>query len=187
VIGSYDVREIEWKPIPGWVGYEVSEFGDVRRAKTGRAIKPWVNGKTRYTFFSLYSRNVKKNIPAHRLVALAFLGLPPSPGYVVAHNDGTRNNNHQSNLRWDTPKGNMADRVEHGTSNRGARNGMSKLNEIDVNAIRKMAQMGIPRSLIADGFGFSRQGVDDIINRRRWRHIQDPAPINYSIDEIVSE
>ncbi len=168
---------LAWRPIPTWPEYEVSEFGDVRRVQggqgtwAGRARSPYINVTTGYPMVDLWRGNKVKKIPIHRLVALAFIGMPPSPRHVVAHNDGSRNNNHWSNLRWATQRENVQDTLEHGTHNRGIRNGQAKLDEICVLAIRRMISLDVPRLVAADGFGITRQAVDDIINRRRWRHL----------------
>ncbi|AXV72811.1 hypothetical protein CJO75_01120 [Ralstonia solanacearum] len=52
----------------------------------------------------------------HRLVALTFLGPPPSRQHEVAHNDGNRANNIVTNLRWATHAENVADTFRHGTA-----------------------------------------------------------------------
>ena len=130
-----------------------------------------MNAKSGYPIVDLWRGNKVKKIPVHRLVAMAFLGLPPTPWHVVAHNDGSRDNNHWSNLRWATQRENMHDTFEHGTHNRGCRNGQARLDEICVLAIRRMVSLDVPRLVAAEGFGISRQAVDDIINQRRWRHL----------------
>lgn len=168
----------EWRTIPNWPEYEVSEEGHVRRAlggrgaRAGRVLKPWRNVQNDYLYVGLWRGNRSKAIPIHRLVAMAFLGAPPTDRHVVAHCDGTRDDNRPWNLRWATQKENMADTVAHGTSNRGRRNGQSKLDEVCVQAIRKMVDMKVPRRIAAEGFGVSRQAVDDIVTRRRWKHFQ---------------
>jgi DNA invertase Pin-like site-specific DNA recombinase len=91
---------------------------------------------------------------------------------VVAHCDGSRDGNQPWNLRWATQRENMADTLQHGTHNRGTRNGRSKLDEVCVLAIRKIHALGIPRREAASGFGVCRQTVDDIINGKRWGHFQ---------------
>lgn len=165
-----------WRPVPGWPEYEVSESGAVRRlaaghgARAGRILKPWRNKQTGYLQVSLWRRNQDHRTTVHRLVAAAFLGAPPSPKHVVAHNDGSRDNNHWVNLRWATQRDNMADTVAHGTHNRGRRNGQAKIDEVCAVAIRRMVAMQVPREVAAEGFGLCRQTVDDIINRRRWGH-----------------
>ena len=168
----------DWRTIPDWPEYEISEDGHVRRAlagkgtRAGRPLKPWTNSQNQYLYVQLWRNNRKKSIPVHRLVANAFLGQPPSKRHVVAHCDGSRDGNHPWNLRWATQRENMADTLQHGTHNRGSRNGQSKLDEVCVLAIRKMHSLGIPRREAATGFGVSRQTVDDIINRKRWGHFQ---------------
>ena len=170
-------EQIEWRPVVDWPEYEVSEFGDVKRVKSyqGRktgVLRPWVSKHTGYMYVSLWRNNRGRNATVHRLVARAFHGEPPSPKHVVAHNDGTRRNNHWTNLRWATLKENAADTFLHGTHNCGSRNGQAKIDEICVKAIHKMIVFGIPRREIAEGFGVARRVVDDIVNGRRWRHVR---------------
>lgn len=167
----------EWRSIPGWPEYDVSEDGRVRRAvggkgaRAGRILKQWRNPQNQYLYVQLWRGNRRTGIPVHRLVAMAFLGRPPSDRHVVAHEDGTRDVNHPWNLRWATQRENVGDTVRHGTHNRGSRNGQAKIDEVCALAIRKMHAMGIPRREAAVGFGLSRQAVDDIINGKRWRHV----------------
>jgi hypothetical protein len=168
----------EWRPVPGRPEYEVSEFGDVRRVKGGKGARsghlrrPWINKQTGYAQVCLWRNNRGTKTTVHRLVALAFLGEPPSVDHVVAHNDGRRLNNHWSNLRWATLQENAADTFLHGTHNRGSRNGQAKIDEVCVSAIRKMHSMQIPRRVTAEGFGLCRQTIDDILNGKRWRHVR---------------
>ena len=167
----------EWRPMPGWPEYEVSGEGHIRRvmaargALSGRILKSWTNCQTGYLQVDLWRCNRQHKATVHRLVALAFLGAPPTPDHVVAHLDGGRQNNHWTNLAWTTQRENMAHTVAHGTHNRGTRNGQAKLDEVCVTAIRKMAEMGIPRRIAAEGFGVCRQTVDAIANGKRWRHV----------------
>lgn len=167
-----------WRPVPSWPEYEVSESGAVRRlatghgARAGRMLKPWRNKQTGYLQISLWRGNQDHRTTVHRLVATTFLGEAPSPKHVVAHNDGSRDNNHWANLRWATQRDNMADTVKHGTHNRGSRNGQAKIDEVCAVAIRKMIAMRVPRAVAAEGFGLCRQAVDDIVNGRCWRHVQ---------------
>lgn len=168
---------LEWRPIPGWPEYEVSAQGDVRRvqggrgAQSGRILRPWINAATGYRQVSLWRHNQHHRMTVHRLVALGFHGEPTIAGAVVAHNDGNRLNNCWNNLRWATQAENVADTLIHGTHNRGTRNGQARLDEISVKAIRRMVSAHVPRSFAAEGFGICRQSVDDIVNRKRWRHV----------------
>jgi len=184
-------EDVEWRNIPGIEEYQISDLGQVRRikkahgAKTGRHLAAWINKQTGYPSVSMHINNKRVNETIHKLVALAFLGLPPSGKHVVAHNDGSKTNNHWTNLRWDTPKGNMADTLIHGTHNRGSNNGQSKLDAFTVKVIRRLVMAKIPHSFIAREFGICRQTVGDIKNRRRWAHLPDPTPMKYSNGDLV--
>lgn len=123
----------EWRPIPGYDGYEASDLGRVR--SVNRYVTQIGRGGKSYRRF-LVGRILRQSIPdgyprvvpgakhrgthVHILVMLAFRG-PPPPGYWVAHNDGVKENVRLSNLRYDTPSGNHMDKVKHGTDNRGDR------------------------------------------------------------------
>jgi len=123
----------EWRAIPGAEGYEVSSIGEVRsipRIKrhsryglaryAGRMLRPAPNADG-------YPRvNIGgKHCFVHVLVLRAFVGECP-PGMQACHSDGNRANPSLDNLRWDTPKANVADRRAHGTYQYGRRNPCSR-------------------------------------------------------------
>lgn len=148
-----------WREISGWPDYEVSSQGDVRRTTPGfstypgKVLKPILNKTTGYFAVCLSNCRRKKRTDIHRLVALTFLGPQSSPSHLVAHYDGVRTNNCVTNLRWATQRENLSDMHRHGTALVGSANPMSKLDEIDCEAIRRMKKLGIPRLVIAAGYG----------------------------------
>jgi hypothetical protein len=168
----------EWRSIPGWPEYQVSDAGEVRRvgsasgAHVGRILRQLRNRKTGYFSVCLSQKCVQVRIDVHRLVAMAFHGPQPSANHRVAHNDGSRTNNHASNLRWATQSENLRDCREHGTALLGARNPMSRLDDVDVKSIRRMKTIGIPRSVIAEGFGLHKRSVFRILAGHNWGHLQ---------------
>lgn len=104
-------RGLIWKPVPGFPGYEVSEYGHL--CHDGYELKPeFVQGNGRKRF-SLSKSGTIVRLKAAQIVALAFLGPQPFDGAEVCHEDGFKTNDHYSNLRWDTHKANMADTVRH--------------------------------------------------------------------------
>lgn len=118
-----------WRSVEGYEGlYEVSDLGRVKslarvvHAKDGRKIHYTekllrVNEDSRgYLQVCLCNHTKRKTWLVHRLVAIAFLGHPPQ-GMEVCHNDGTRNNNRITNLRYGTRSENTLDKYEHGTHN----------------------------------------------------------------------
>ena len=168
----------EWRQIPGWPAYEVSSDGRVRRARqskgalAGRVLRPLLNKKTGYLSVCLCERPRSKRIDVHRLVALTFLGHQPSPRHLVAHNDGDRTNNAARNLRWATQAENLSDCRAHHTALIGSRNPSTVINEIDVLAIRRMKVAGIPRPVIAEGYGLHKRSVFKILANSSWEHVQ---------------
>lgn len=174
---------MEWRVAPGFENYEVSEFGDVRRRVAGGTYpagyqltpKPHQRG---YRYFILRQDGKDKTMLAHRLVALAFLGQPPSDKHEVAHNDGNRTNNAVSNLRWATAAENQADRKRHGTFHEGEQCGSSKLTAQDVEAIRSAYRGGgtphcrggaVTMQALADRHGVSLAQISRVVNAKHWR------------------
>jgi hypothetical protein len=168
----------EWRSIPSWPEYQVSDTGKVRRvgyasgARVGRILRQLRNKKTGYFSVCLSRSADQVRIDVHRLVAMAFHGPRPSADHLVAHNDGSRTNNHARNLRWATQSENLRDCREHGTALLGARNPMSRLDEVDVRSIRRMKMVGVPRAVIAEGFGLHKRTVFRILSGDHWGHVQ---------------
>lgn len=125
-----------------------------------------------------YSRNNKgyaimaadgRDVLTHRQTCVAVYGSPPTPKHQAAHlcgkgHEGCVNPRH---LSWKTRSENEADKVIHGTSNRGERCGASKLTEADVREIRVMLGTRT-HAEIAKLFAVSRQTVSAIHARKRW-------------------
>jgi hypothetical protein len=96
----------------------------------------------------------------------AFVGIRPQ-GMECCHNDGNPQNNHWSNLRWDTPKNNHADKVKHGTTNRGEQCGTAKLTLEQVRAIRQDTRL---QRIIAAEYGVKDNTISRIKSFKRWAH-----------------
>jgi hypothetical protein len=117
---TFDEKAEKWAAIPNHTLYAVSTRGRVRKLVPDyRVLSPWID-KDGYAHVSLSVGREYPRYAIHRLLALAFLGEPPSPQHQVAHNDGSKRN-FLGNLRWATPAENQRDRVAHGTAERDAR------------------------------------------------------------------
>lgn len=106
--------------------------------------------------------------PARAMCILAH-GEPPE-GMVVAHScgrghEGCVNPHH---IRWATQADNEADKVRHGTSNRGQGNGMAKLSREQALQIRRKTDH--PPHQLAEQFSVSESCVRAIWAGRRWKH-----------------
>ena len=89
-----------WKSIDCYKNYEVSWFGRVRNARTGRILKGGLNGGG-YLHVNL-SRNGKATSHCiHKLVAHEWIDNPDNKK-CVDHIDGNKHNNHVENLRYAT-------------------------------------------------------------------------------------
>lgn len=105
-----------------------------------------------------------------RIVCEHFNGPPPSRRHEAAHSCGNGHLgciNHR-HLRWATPVENQADKIEHGTTNRGQRCGTNKLTPSQVHEIRKLAAEKVPHKEIAMKFGIAASAVSAIHVRRIW-------------------
>lgn len=108
--------------------------------------------------------------PIGRWICKKVHGEPPTPEHQSAHSCG---NGHMmcvtpSHLSWKTPAENQADRLVHGTSNRGSRHGLSKLTEVDVSRIVRLLEAGASQQSIADRNGISQTTVSQISRGERW-------------------
>lgn len=106
-------------------------------------------------------------------MALAWLGMPPTPKHEVCHRDGNRSNNHADNLYWGTRSENMRDAVAHGTRYkpdvRGERHGMAKLTWEQVREIREACETGATQVSVASLYSVSYQTVSRIVRGDSWR------------------
>jgi hypothetical protein len=165
-----------WKPIARYESsYEVSSLGRVRgldrrdgkgRKIAGRVLRPlMVKG---YRKVCLYSQDgIAEQLLVHRLVLSAFRGPCPN-GMVGCHNDGSRDNNCVTNLRWDTSQANTLDMRRHGRMGDGEKNPVAKLRASDVERIRDMCRSGGNQSDMARMFRVSRQTITLIKQGRNW-------------------
>lgn len=109
----------------------------------------------------------------HRLVCEEEHGPPPTPKHNAAHSCGKGHlacvaKNH---LSWKTPKENQADRLTHGTSNRGENNPRAQLSEAQAREI--IALRGQERQkAIAEKFGVSLNCISKIHAGISWSYIE---------------
>lgn len=172
--------KIEWRIIPSFDSYEVSEYGQVRRIKLGingkgagtfigKVMKPYVR-EDGYDMYILRKNNKSFHKKAHQLVCETFISPKPEDKTEVCHADGTRTNNHWTNLRWGTSKENKSDMVAHGTRLCGEKSGNAKLRVEDVVEIKKLASAGMLHRVIAEKYGVRQPAISRIVSGERWKH-----------------
>ena len=135
----------EWKTIPN-THYEISSFGRVRNANNEKIIKQQVNQRG-YSTIRIKNNNKEKiTLTVHRLVALAFIANPNSYK-EINHEDGDKQNNYFSNLRWCT----RGENIKHSWDN-GLRHFTAKARKAVLENLRKantpevIAKKRYPRS-----------------------------------------
>lgn len=100
-----------WKDIDGFYGkYQVSSWGRVRNAETGKVLTPYRNKKGYLKIGLCNGSGSPAKFRVNRLVAIAFI---PNPYNLpqVNHKDGNKENNSYTNLEWTTNEINAKHRV----------------------------------------------------------------------------
>lgn len=101
-----------WKPIPGYVGYELSTLGRVKSFR-GRSevILKTPEAKRKYYRSNFRQNGITKMEYIHILVARTFIGKRPD-GMDVDHKDKNTKNNRADNIRYldiKTNRGHLGD------------------------------------------------------------------------------
>lgn len=113
IMAMLSQHDREWRSVAGFPAYEVSDDGFVRRANPSQkgSLRTLKLGKKRggYYMVTLYRSGNPEPRRVHRLVCEAFHGPAPDGQPYVCHRDGTRTNNHASNLYWGSAADNAAD------------------------------------------------------------------------------
>ena len=170
----------QWKPIPDFPGYEVSDQGRVRSywKGTGRGGGMFISQEPQrllkqFIVFGYPKVNIRqKQFFVHRLVLKSFIGSCP-PGMEARHKDGIRTNVCLSNLQWGTRSDNYHDRHAHGTDNNGARNGKAKLTDEDIRDIRLTYASGAAyQKELAKEYGVCQTQISKIVRQVQWTHIR---------------
>lgn len=163
-----------FKLYPKDPNYSVSEDGLVLSNKTRKIISPSPNKKG-YPTVTLTGKLSKT---VHRIVAETYLpNLNNKP--QVNHIDGDKTNNSVSNLEWATAKENMRHASLNGLINtekckensQGERNNASKLTNNNVIKIRKLIDVGIEDSIIAELYNVSKDTIRYIRCGRTWKNV----------------
>lgn len=99
----------EWRVIPNFPNYSVSDLGNVMNTTTNKKLK--LNNKGGYYHVGLTNDVNRQNFKVHRLVTLSFIENPENKT-DVNHKDKNKLNNVLSNLEWMTRKENNIHRCK---------------------------------------------------------------------------
>lgn len=186
---------VEYREISGFPSYRVGNDGSVWSlferscrgigngsgckhvlGKTWRRLKENRSGK--YSRVSLYRNGTMFVKQVHQLVLEAFVGPCPDGMEACHYPERDTKNNSLPNLRWDTPKANQVDRLKHGMTGIGEKNGSAKLTWEQVRAIRashpitnghKKRLANGEAARLSKEFGVSLGHIRKIIRHRLWK------------------
>lgn len=185
----------EWRSVPGFPDYEVSDQGRVRSwrrrswnanpVSAPRSVSGCV-GKNGYVTVYVAHDGLRARKYLHQLVLEAFVGPCPA-GMVCRHfPDRDKRNNRLANISWGTEAQNAADKLVHGTQPRGDTHwyrskpellprgtdrSNAKLTDDAVREIRALLAAGERQVDVAARFGVHRVIVSKIKCRKIWSHV----------------
>ncbi len=158
-----------WRDVVGYEGvYGVSDYGTVRRVKSGRILRQQLIGSRpdgRYYSVTLCQHGVCVRYVVHRLVALAFLPLRDAQRIQVNHKDANKLNNALSNLEWCTPSENVQHAADMGLGVRGP------IPDEQVRGIRAMYAAGYRCSVVARAYGYEYNTVMFLLRGDTYRRV----------------
>jgi hypothetical protein len=149
-----------WQALGGRKGFGSYLCNEWRRLRPGITTDGYllVNLKINGKISSYY---------VHQLVTQAAYGTP-LPGEEVCHFDGVKTNCDWRNLRWDSRQSNVADRVRHGTDQRGDKSSVALLTWPEVREIRRRHKNGETRKSLSLKYGVTVSCIDLIVTHKRW-------------------
>jgi len=171
------VNSEEWRRVPGFEVYEVSDMGRIRRldgrakARDGMLRPSAIGGNSRgheYLRVELSADGKLRRVLVHRLVAEVFLGR--RRGKEVNHKNAVKTDNRVSNLEWNTRKQNMEHASRSGLMPSGERSGAAVFNPLQVRTLRRLFELGCLRyRLMARIFGTSHSTVRNAASGVTWQ------------------
>lgn len=149
--------------------YQISNLGNVKSLKRQEKIMKSSLDGCGYLRVSLYKNGKYYTHNIHRLIAIHFIPNPENHS-SVNHINGNKLDNRVENLEWISHKDNILHAWNTGLCKplTGKNNGMTKLTESDILAIRSDNR---PASQIAKDYNIHECSVSGIKTRRTWKHI----------------
>lgn len=128
----------------------------------------WPYGADQHGYGSLQING--RMVKAHRLACEMAHGAPASENLDAAHRCGNPQCINPHHLRFATKAVNQADRMEHGTDNRGERHGMAKLSNEKAESIRAAYAAGqTTLNELGQRHGVDQKTIHRIVLRQSYR------------------
>ena len=194
VLKIYHINKEIWKDIPGYEGsYQVSNIGRVRsfdrefidsigrrRLLKGRVFFSH-KSRTGYIGIRLHSairQKKRKSFLTHRLVLMAFKGMPTKKRPHCNHINGIKTDNRIENLEWCSNKENVRHAYRIGLCKRGEGNHLSKLKEKDVLMAIELLKRDVSTKEISKRLNISICNISSINIGATWKHLSNDFPIS---------
>lgn len=169
---------VEWRKIPDFEEYSVSDMGEIRRDSPTRrnpksfcVLKPRAGAKG-HLYVNLFKHGKSHSKYVHRIVLEAFVGQAPKEKPCAAHGNGDPSDNKLQNLRWASYAENSADSIRHGTSKRpgGIKHFRAKLTPEKIQIARKMNEDGVSFRKIGAALGVNHMTISNAVNGRSYKN-----------------
>lgn len=181
---------IQFAKIPNYSGYMAGSDGTVWHVKKSGSMQLKVKARRDgYLSATLSSLGKAKSFAVHRLVLMAFVGMPEE-GQECRHLNGVKHDNRLSNLAWGTRSENHADKKVHGTEIIGTKNHNHVLTDDQVRSARSDYESGMSYRTLASKYDVSLSSIRSAITGATWSHIGCPAKsrrLGQLSDDVVSE
>lgn len=105
-------------------------------------------------------------VSTHRVVALAFHGIPSKERDECSHKNGVKTDNRPANLEWLSHRENIAEKRKHGTQPTGENHHAAKLNWAIVKDIRSRKNQSF--TAISKELGVSISAVARVVAGITW-------------------
>jgi hypothetical protein len=168
--------EEQWKKIPEFELYEVSNLGKVRRlsnnGKPPKAISVKSQNNQPYLMFGCCIKAKVTKLYLHRILAQLWLPNPNPEEFIdVCFRDGNKKNVTLENIYWSNQDQRMKRRqIEGGYL---GMDGSRKLNEEEVREIRSIwkAKQATQKQ-ISEMFGLHPWTIWCVCNNKTWKHVK---------------
>lgn len=160
---------MESKKLPGLSKYLLRSDGEVISIWKGRpqVLKGGTDKDGYRKFVLIDDMGSRRYVRRASLMCAAYHGPRPR-GKEVRHRDGSRDNDAPSNLAWATHAENCADKLGHGTSQRGKKNPNGKLSEAQAREAKARLAVGEGAAIIAKDYGVHKTTIYNIKYGRAW-------------------
>lgn len=159
-----------FKLIPNCQNYYAGYDGEIYSNFKGKykKLEKGIQSTGKYYVVSIVMNNLRKSYRVHRLVCLAFYGIPEDK-MTASHLNGNWKDNRPENLQWESYSKNHQRKKEHGTDDIGVKNRRSLITFDELLEIRKLLKTNLTQQAIGDIFGVSRLFITKIKNGYRYK------------------